>query len=124
MENKVTDLHIVEVKTNEDGYKIYQLQRPLTFTLDGVNYTVPQGFRTDGASIPYPVNKIIRAKRNSGMYFRSAILHDMLYRQKTNRFEADELFFKAMVTEGTPYRYSIPFYLAVRLFGRIRWNKL
>jgi hypothetical protein len=121
MENEISEAHFTEVD-EVNGYSIFRLERPIICKIDGIDYSVPQGFKTDFASIPYPVSKFI--KRDSDKYRSSCVVHDMLYRKKVNRFEADELFFKCMVAEGTPMRYAIPFYLAVRLFGGKRWNSL
>ena len=107
---------------SEDGFKIYELTKPLKSMIDNEVVIVPAGFRTDFATVPYPINKVI--SRDNKKYVKSAIIHDMLYRTKIlSRFEADEMFFKSMCIEGTPLRYSIPFYFAVRLFGWTRWNR-
>ena len=100
----------------------YELKEPLEFEIDDLLWAVPKGFQTDLASIPYPINKII--KKDNKKYARSSILHDYLYCIKWDRFEADELFFKAMMIEKTPLRYSVIFYLAVRIFGKIRYNNI
>jgi hypothetical protein len=107
---------------DKGGYKIYVLVTDLFFHIDGSRYIVPRGFRTDLASIPFPMSKWI--KRENDHYARSVILHDYLYQKQIGRFKADEIFFQAMLEEGTPLRYAIPFYLGVRLCGWIRYNKL
>jgi hypothetical protein len=113
---------ISKLRLRKISKKLYELKEPLRFEIDGLDWYVPNGFETDLASIPYPINKIL--KRDNKRYVRSSILHDYLYEIKFNRFESDELFFKAMRIEGSPLIYSVIFYLAVRIFGKIRYNNI
>lgn len=90
-------------------------------TEDGIVHTAPKGFITDLASIPYPLDKWI--KDDNSKYRKSAVMHDFFYSIKMDRKKADKLFLKLMESENTPRRYMYSFYLAVRLFGWIRYKK-
>lgn len=83
--------------------------------------TVPKGFKTDLASIPWPASMFIPIV---GRYNQSAILHDFLYStQERLRKEADKIFLESMkVLEVHWFKRNIMFF-AVRLFGWISWNR-
>lgn len=83
---------------------------------DGQKIIVPEGFRTDLASIP-------RLFRNlpfldpDGVSRRPAVLHDYLYSQQVARASADYKLFKALREEGASYATAWTFWAAVRCFG-------
>jgi len=99
----------------------YILKDDLVAQVDGKYYTVPKGFITDLASVPYPLNKWI--KSDNSKYLKSAVMHDFFYVSQMDRKKADDLFLLLMESENTPRRYKYSFYLAVRLFGWIRYKK-
>lgn len=119
-------LKVEPIKVNnktliEDGYKQYVLKKPLVLTLnDKSTITIPAGFKTDLASIPYPLSNWI--KRDNKRYIRSVIVHDYLYGEKRaySRKYADDMLFECMKAEKVPFRYLYPMYWAVRLFGWVR----
>lgn len=77
---------------------------------------VPQGFVTDFASIPKPLQILIPP---FGRHAPAAVLHDYLYAigQKKARPLADRLFLHAMREAGVPaFRRSL-MYRMVRMFG-------
>jgi hypothetical protein len=81
-----------------------------------VKVEVPQGFVTDFASIPAPLQLIVQP---FGRHAPAAVLHDYLYAigQKKARALADRLFLNAMKDAGVPaFRRSLMFRM-VRLFG-------
>lgn len=94
---------------------------------DGWTVTIPDGYGTDGASIPrpfwsicYPVDHRIR---------KAALLHDRLYEthcldggHKVARDFADLMLFDAMALLGgsLPLRWAV--WSAVRLGGAWAWN--
>ena len=81
----------------------------------GVEYTVPKGFATDLASIPFGFKNFFNQNDNT----RSpAVLHDWLYkRSHMLRSSADELFYEAMISRGVNKVKAYSMYLAVRMFG-------
>lgn len=101
---------------------LWQTLEPLVWEVDeldsGSFMTVPTGFVTDGASIPFPFSIVLP---RWGRWRRAAALHDYLYRvQITTRREADKQFLIALKASdvSAPVRYI--FWAAVRLFGRYR----
>ena len=100
-------------------YKVGPYDEPF-FTVE-----IPKGFRTDFASIPWPLNKIIK---QDGPYAKAACVHDKLlihikkYSDTGNypyltRLIADAIFYEAMLVSGVPRYIAWPFYTAVRLFS-------
>lgn len=84
-----------------------------------MGFTVPEGFVCDLDSVPRI--PFIHA-RYKGRTVAGAVLHDYLYkRQLVSRKLADLLFMDAMQLEGVPFRFRLPIYWGVRLFGWIGW---
>ncbi len=82
--------------------------------------TVPKGFVTDCASIPFPVKMFIPV---SGLYNQAAVLHDYLYATQTrSRKESDDIFLEAMTVLGVNVIKRKLMYWAVRMFAWIPWN--
>jgi hypothetical protein len=84
--------------------------------------TVPQGFRTDLASIP-------RAFRNipfldpSGVSRRPAAMHDWLYCWRgIGKDNADEFLKQSLIAEGASAAVAAVFYLGVHEFGQASWD--
>ena len=115
------------VRTSEDGNLI--LVKPVSvYVWDTpqitVGITVPNGFATDGASIPRFLWPIIGPPMRGG-YLVPAIVHDYLcVEAKTyqERVMADGLFFALL------HRYQVPawkrcaMYLGVRFYARLFWR--
>lgn len=86
----------------------YMLLEPVTL----LGYTAPEGFITDGASVPRllwfwlpPVHK----------YFAAAVIHDWLLSINTDRKVADEIFYKCLKKLGIGSIRSKLMYWAVSL---------
>ena len=78
---------------------------------------VPEGFITDGASVPRAFWNIFDP---FGDYFEAAVIHDFLYsaaNHEWDRLEADDIFKEAMYNVGIPWYRREIIYRAVRLFG-------
>ena len=82
--------------------------------------TVPEGFITDLASVPWPTLMLIP---KSGQYNPAALIHDFLYYiQDRSRKEADAIFLQAMKDlKINAFKRRVMYY-AVRLFGWIPWK--
>jgi hypothetical protein len=92
--------------------------------------TIPKGFLTDLASVPWPASMLIP---RSGKFNQSAVLHDFLYHilgevfkpynlKKRTREECDKIFLEAMRVLGVNrFKRSI-MYNAVRAGGWMPWN--
>lgn len=89
--------------------------------------TVPSGFVTDFASIPWGLWNLFPPL---GLWARPAIIHDYLYdrggmtaRRTYTRKEADMIFREAMEVVGVPAWRRQVMYGAVRLGGGGGWNR-
>lgn len=79
---------------------------------------VPEGFVTDGASIPRIFWSILGP---FGSYLKAAVIHDYLYSANNTTFtrkQADLIFKEAMFNDGVPWYKRDPIYMAVRVGGR------
>ena len=119
-----------------DGRK-WKLFLPFTYHI-GSRYSdnsisVPIGFVTDFASVPWPLWAWLPSW---GKYGKAAVLHDWMYSGKVfrteldppyyyfhgTRKEADDIFNEAMLVGGTKkWRAEIMYYF-VRIFGIFSWR--
>ena len=97
----------------EFDYSVGSLEEPL-FVI-----TVPKGFITDFASVPYP---LFRFFKPTGKHTKASVIHDYLYYEyKYNRGKifskvvADAIFFEAMLVSKVNFYLALSFYLSVRL---------
>lgn len=80
---------------------------------------VPQGFRTDFASVPQPLWAVFP---RWGKHGNAAVVHDWLYwEQRRSRKEADAIFHEGMLVLGTPRWKAWAMWAAVRTFGWMAW---
>lgn len=108
------------VKELDNEFK--ELKAALVFEAkDGTVFTVPCGFVTDYASIPW----IIRWRfPKSGPWKWAATVHDYLYqRNGVTRARADDILREGMEAKGVPWRTRQEFWLGVRAGGWVPWNK-
>ena len=89
--------------------------------------TIPEGFITDLASIPFGARWLIP---KLGRHAQSAVLHDFLYNKRGkmanktySRKECDQIFLEAMGVLKVPFWKRKIMYRAVRLGGFIPWSK-
>lgn len=83
-------------------------------------FVVPQGFRSDFASVPRFLWPVLPPH---GRVRKSAVLHDWMYTQATiPRAYADTMFLEAMAVDGVPWLQRVAMYLGVRIFGGIFRN--
>jgi len=103
------------------GY-YYKTCKPVRVTIDDKKYIIPEGFKTDLASIPRPLWSII-APQYSG-FVAPAILHDYLYlcNNHMSRQFADEVLYSALIAENVSPYTAYKFYLAVRIFGKSHFD--
>ena len=95
--------------------------QPLTFisTKLMLEITVPAGFTTDFASVPWFFRRLYP---KVGQYNAAAIIHDFLCRcDSIPRKDADTVFLEAMSVLGVPAMTRHPMYAAVRV-GAL-WHK-
>lgn len=108
-----------------DGNK-WKLSQPLSYSSASFSTIVPEGFKTDLASIPRIVRPLIPVH---GKHTRAAVLHDYLYvSQKIQgewikRSHADRAFYNAMLELGVNRFKARIMWGAVRSGGWIYYNK-
>jgi hypothetical protein len=109
--------------------KLIVTKEPLTYisrTCDEVY--IPDQFITDGASMPWPINKWISPFHR--WLLKPAILHDYLYRYFTLGnglkawFKSDNLMCEAMILTDTPLWGRAIVRTLLFLFGWIAWFRL
>lgn len=128
------------VKTDQvssQGNPKYKLTAPLLYVssflkgieefdeaFDGGLVTVPAGFITDLASIPWPYNRIFRP---DGKWSRAAVIHDYLCKlvrddmPPLNREQADKVFYEAMRADGVSLLLAWTFWTYVRVYYKIKY---
>lgn len=101
------------------GYKVWRLSDVLHFEVDTAPIFVPKNFITDGASCPKILWSLCAPM--SGPQAEAAVLHDYLYSKdcplQYSRKEADDIFYDAMISNGTGMLRAYLIYKGVRIGG-------
>lgn len=111
----------VLTERTEKGRAVFAVASPLAFDLitDGRLtrwMTVPAGFETDGASVPFWARPWLDPWSRIGL---AAVLHDyLLTRPQVAKWAADLAFLAALRSFGAPALLSTVLYFAVRLRRR------
>jgi hypothetical protein len=115
------DPMFVELLTHDGrDVKVFTSVRFMDF--DQTVYTIPDGFVSDGASIPQQAWSFVGGPL-SGRYRRAAILHDYLLRhQIVSVDQAHAVFLRAMRADGVTEEQADLFYHAV--VGATWWGRL
>jgi len=85
---------------------------------------VPLGYLSDLASVPRMARRLVDAQSSTTR--RPSVVHDFIYTDQTHRFtkrEADQMFYDALLEEGTPKALAWLMWKAVRLGGRGNWGR-
>lgn len=83
--------------------------------------TVPKGFKTDMASVPWLFRRLFPPA--TGKYREAAVVHDYLYfKQLIPRKDCDRVFLEHMAELGVIWYKRMPIYWAVRVGGFVGWN--
>jgi hypothetical protein len=108
------------------GHDRWELAAPLRYQArDKRQITVPTRYRTDLASVPGPVWRIV--PRDHRQARRPAVVHDYLYTHLTAKFsksEADRMFYQALREEGMGKALAWMMWCGVRMGGRGNWGKV
>ena len=120
---------------SKNGREVVILTEPLRWGVespDGPNFvTVPEGFESDFASVPWVARRLIPS---FGPWAKAAVLHDYLYVTlgeggKWTRKQSDDMFLQAMTAiadsreDGEPKRLTrSTIHRAVRAFGAGGWG--
>lgn len=105
------------------GDNPYLLSEEYTFRTKQSTWTVPAGYRYDGASVPRI--PFVYARYGNTAH-EAACLHDYLYEfQPCARKQADKAFLETMERFGNPPSRTQRrvMYMAVRMFGGLAWRR-
>jgi hypothetical protein len=100
-----------------EGSRVFELLERFRYRSSLGEITVPEGFCTDGATVPRVFWNVFAPY---GEYFGAAVVHDFLYSARNRRFtraQADALFLEAMFNLGVGWFTRGLIYRAVRLGG-------
>jgi len=106
--------------------RIFRLTAPFRYLSSIGIITVPDGFLTDGASVPRIFWNIFSP---FGSYFPAALIHDYLYSKASypawviDRADIDGIFLAAMKDVGVGWLTRRVIYRAVRLGGWASYKK-
>lgn len=105
----------------ENDFRFEVYEKPFEYyTKDDEIISVPVGFRTDFASVPWFFRRIIPA---TGRYNEATVIHDYLCylsnRLEYNRRKADRVFYEAMSDLKVGKLKSLIIYFGVRLYTEI-----
>lgn len=112
-------VEVREHKADAHG-NIFTLLHPIYFR----NLTVPEGFESDGASVPrFLWGAVFPSGDHKAMF--GALVHDYVYRTHPygwTKTDADEAFLELLKKGGVSSYRAYKAYLGVLLFGRSAWN--
>ena len=103
--------------------EVWRLTEDFRVEIDGALIVVPEGFMTDGASIPRFLWRLcghpMLTKR-----FPIAVTHDFIYAEGLGytRVEADEIYRDGLIVLGFKPRVASLEYYGIRLFGGSHWE--
>jgi len=110
--------------TSGDGHpvELILLLKPFGYTdSSGVEWDVPEGHISDGASIPDWLWAVLGGPY-SGPYRDAAVIHDYYCREKTRKWEdVHKVFLEAALNRGTAESLAKSMYAGI-LFGGPRWD--
>lgn len=117
---------ITNLKTEKVGPKLWKLTGPLMFATPSGMLSVPTGFITDGASSPQIFYMLCAPM--SGRHAEAAVLHDYLYSRDSSaritKEQADKIFYRAMLDNGTSKATACLIYKAVSVAGGSSFKKM
>ena len=105
-----------------DGGECWVLVADFHAKVDGMAFTVPAGFVTDGASIPRFLWRLCGHPLETRR-FPIAVLHDWLYEADLGltRQQVGEIYRDGLLSLGYGKWTAATEYYAIRLFGGSRW---
>lgn len=113
----------IEVLKDAYGDKIFKLLEALNLDIgDGAHVIVPDGYLSDGASVPRFFWRILSPEIDP-ITLAPSIGHDYLYEKKMmTRKETDQWYRKELIENGYPKWKATLTYWGVRLFGWRHWD--
>ena len=121
---KVVILDLPKIQPSADGGECWVLVEDFHVLVDGMMFTVPAGFKTDGASIPRFLWRLCGHPMTTRR-FPIAVFHDWLYDEGAalglTRQQVDEIYRDGLLSLGYGKWTAATKYYALRLFGGSRW---
>ena len=121
MEVKLMEMSRLLVKDFMNGK--FELISDYIYQIENYVIKVPQGFITDYASIPRIFRAIVLPY---GKHSGASVVHDYLYSKgcdlSIERKKADKIFLEILKEEGVNPILARLMYIAVRIFGKIRYK--
>jgi len=121
MEVKLMEMSKLLVKDLMNGK--FELVSDYIYQIENYVIKVPRGFITDYASIPRIFRPIVLPY---GKHSGASVVHDYLYSKSCDldieRKKADKIFFEILKEEGVNPILARLMYIAVRVFGKIRYK--
>lgn len=104
------------------GRNKWVLNNEFRFTLNGNDYKVPTGYKTDLSSVPrYPLLYMFFG----GKGYLSSVMHDFLYDDASlSRKQCDKAFYHGIIKEGHSKSTAFFMWLGVRAGGAKRYNTI
>lgn len=113
-----------EIFADKKGCTQIRLLEPLPFEYNGVQYVIPAGFVSDGASVPRVLWRLLDPPITAATLIPS-VKHDYIYRTKPKtmtRKEADQLYYSDLRANGYNWFKCQAVYNGLRLFGASSWQ--
>lgn len=108
------------LKADTNGYKRI-VNNEFIVEVGGEVFVMPIGFRTNLANTPKWIHWLLPP--DDPHYIRAAIVHDFLYGRATvSRKQADTIFRKLAIHDGTSTGVAYLMYICLRLFGSSHYN--
>ena len=106
-------------KKNKFRFEVYEYPFEY-YTIDNEIVSVPVGFKTDFASVPWFFRRVIPA---TGSYNEASVIHDYLCylsnKLQYNRRKADKIFYEAMIDLEVNKFLSLIIYSGVRAYTEV-----
>jgi len=108
---------------DDNGKTVIRLTKSIIFVgNDGRKYIIPEGYVSDGASVPRFFWRIL-SPCIDGRTLPGSIIHDFEYKHKIGtRKGADKDYYRRLVADGYPRIKAAATYIGVRIGGRKHWG--
>ena len=114
----------IAVHQSDSQGNVYTLLEGFSVNWQGKKLFVPEGFKSDGASVPRFFWRIVFPPGDSRA-LRAAFAHDYIYRTHPagwSRLDADKMFYDLLRQDGVPWINAKRAFGGVRLFGGSAWK--